>query len=89
MQIPLSTPGLNVAFGHILCALSSTLILIVSGLPAGHLGEGQAPGRGTGFLLNATLRLGVQRGDADADPKAIMGTSSLLPGVKYSVNSST
>ena len=67
---------------------SSVLILKVSGLHAGHLGESPALGRGTVRGRNATLRLGVWRGDADADPKVMTAASKLLPGVKYSVNSS-
>ena len=65
------------------------LILIVSGIPGAHVGEGQAPGRGTVSGRNATLRLGVWRGDVDADLNVITAAARLFPGVKYSVNSST
>ena len=59
---PLSTLGLNVARGGVWCALSSILILIVSGSPAGHEGGGQAPGRAAVCGRNATLTLGVRKG---------------------------
>ena len=86
---PLSTLGLNVARGGVWCALSSILVLIVSGSRAGHEGGGPAPGRAPVCGRNATWRPGVRRGHVDAEVGAITAASKLSPGVKYSVNSSS
>ena len=75
--------------GDVCCALSSILILILSGCRAGDAGGGQATGRATDSGRHATLRLGVRRGYVDAEVDAITAASKLSPGVKYPVNSSS
>ena len=74
MQIPLSTPGLNVAVEE--RAVRPSFDFDIDCL--------RAP-----FWPSATLSLGVRRGDVDAKLKVITAAWWLLAGVKYSVNSNT
>ena len=61
-------------------------MLILSGLHAGHQGAGEAPGHGSVWGRNATLRLGVRKGTVDAHLKVVTAMCGHLAGAGNSVN---